>query len=365
MKPIRILHIVTYMGRGGLETMLMNYYRHIDREKVQFDFLVHRDFEADYDEEIKQLGGHIYHVPKLDPFSRSYWKAEEEFFQKHPYKIVHSHLDCMSAYPLKNAKKAGIPVRIAHAHSKSQDKNLKYPIKLVSKKFISHYANHLFACGKEAGKWMFSGKNFDVLNNAIDVSKYCYNQSIREEVRKELSIENKFVIGHVGRFNPPKNHSFLIDVFAEYHKKNEDSVLLLVGEGNGMPDIKEKVRKLGLQDKVIFTGVRTDVNRILQAMDIFMFPSIYEGLPVTMIEAQAAGLPCLISDQVPDECIITDLVKVSRLSDSVGKWIENIDSLRQIERKDQSKCIMEAGYDIKSNAEKLQEFYIKESKKYE
>lgn len=365
MKPLRVLQVVTYMGRAGLETMLMNYYRHIDREKVQFDFLVHRDFKADYDNEILSLGGKIYHVPILNPFSEEYWRKESEFFQIHPYKIVHSHLDCMSAYPLRNAKKAGVPIRIAHAHSKSQDKNLKYPIKLLSKRFISHYANHLFACGKEAGEWMFSGKSFEILNNAIDVSVYSYDENVRSELRKEFSIEDKFVIGHIGRFNPPKNHSFLLDVFAEYHKNHKESVLLLVGEGEGMADIKEKVKKLNLQDTVIFTGIRTDVNRILQAMDVFVFPSIYEGFPVTMVEAQAAGLPCLMSNQVPVECMITDLVEVNSLSEPLEKWVENIEKLRMLERKDRSKFVIEAGYDIKSNAERLQEFYISESKKYE
>lgn len=212
---------------------------------------------------------------------------------------------------------------------------------------------------------MFSGESFQVIPNAIDVANYQYNKSLREEVRRNFNIGDRYVIGHVGRFNPQKNHDFLIEIFSAYHKKNENSVLLLVGEGNGMSDIKEKVNKLGLQDDVIFAGVRTDVNRIMQAMDIFVFPSLYEGLPVTMVEAQAAGLPCLISEQVPTECIFTDLVQINRLSDSLQEWIESIEQQRSTERKDQSESIIKAGYDIKSNAKKLQEFYISESRKYE
>lgn len=347
------------MGRGGLETMLMNYYRHIDRSKVQFDFLVHRDFAADYDKEIKELGGHIYYVPAINPFSSLYHKSENEFFQKHLYTIVHSHLDCMSAYPLKHAQNAGVPVRIAHAHSKNQDKDLKYPIKIISKAFITRYATNLFACGQDAGRWMFNGNPFSVLRNAIDVQKYVYSPEIRQEIRQEFHIGKQIVLGHVGRFNPPKNHNFLIDIFYEYQKKNPNSILMLVGDGNGKQEIEKKAEDLGIREKVIFTGVRSDVNRLLQAMDVFVFPSLYEGLPVTLIEAQSAGLPCVISDQVPEECIVTNLVKQQPLSDSVQGWLRTIDELKNVKREDQSKVIKAAGYDIKENAKKLQEFYLK------
>ena len=171
MKPIRILYVVTYMGRGGLETMLMNYYRQIDRNEVQFDFLVHRDFEADYDKEILKLGGKIYHLPRLNPWDYRYLKKLDEFFQQHKeYKIVHSHLDCMAGIPLKYAKKNGIPVRIAHAHSKSQDKDFKYPLKLWMKRMIPRYATKLFACGEEAGEWMLldSYKTISIFRKSQD-----------------------------------------------------------------------------------------------------------------------------------------------------------------------------------------------------
>ena len=210
---IRVLHIVTYMGRGGLETMIMNYYRNIDRSKVQFDFLVHRDFEADYDKEIIELGGEIFRVPVLNPLSIKYYRALNEFFSNHKYDVVHSHLDCMSAYPLWFAKKYGVKTRIAHAHNKSQDKNLKYIIKLISKQWMPRYATHLFACGEEAGKWMFPGNSFVVMNNAIDTKKFVYSKKQELSSKKMLGVEGKFVIGHVGRFFPQKNQSFLIDIF--------------------------------------------------------------------------------------------------------------------------------------------------------
>lgn len=355
---IRVLQIVTYMGRGGLETMIMNYYRNIDRNKVQFDFLVHRQEEADYDKEIVALGGKIYHMPMLNPFSKSYFNALDSFFKEHKYDIVHCHLDCMSAYPLKIAKKNGVRVRIAHSHNKSQDKNLKYPIKLYSKRLIPKYATHLLSCGKEAGDWMFNGKQYTILNNAIDAQSYRFDKQIREEMREQLGFNQEdFVIGHVGRFNPQKNHNFIIDVFNFVHKKNTAAKLVLVGTGDGQKAIKEKVESLALSDSVLFLGNRTDVNKILQAMDVFLFPSLYEGLPLSIIEAQAAGLPCVISDNVPPECIVTDLIEAASLDDALAKWEIVITSQKSVKRKDTYELIKKSGFDVKSNVLVLEKMY--------
>lgn len=361
---IRVLHIVTYMGRGGLETMLMNYYRNIDRNKVQFDFLVHRDFEADYDKEILSLGGKIYHVPRLVPWSKSYKDNLCRFFTEHPeYKIVHVHQDCLSSVALECAEKSDVPVRIAHSHNSNQDKNLKYIIKKYYMKKIPDYATDLFACGSEAGRWMFGDSDFKVLPNAIDAGTYVFKESVRDEVRKEFCIGGEFLIGHTGRFNPQKNHSFLIDIFEKCLKINSNIKLMLVGDGNGKNEIQEKVKKLGIDKSVIFAGVRSDVDRLLQAMDVFVFPSIYEGLPVTMVEAQAAGLPCVISDKVPSECIIAkDLVQVKSLSDSAASWAECILSKEGTKRKNFSGDIIKSGFDIKSAAKWLEEFYIGKAK---
>lgn len=355
---IRILHVVTYMGRGGLETMIMNYYRNIDRNKVQFDFLVHRQEEADYDKEIVALGGKIYHMPMLNPFSKSYFNALDSFFKEHKYDIVHCHLDCMSAYPLKIAQKNGVRVRIAHSHNKSQDKNLKYPIKLYSKRLIPKYATHLLSCGKEAGDWMFNGKPYTILNNAIDAQSYRFDKQIREEMREQLGFNQEdFVIGHVGRFNHQKNHNFIIDVFNFVHKKNTAAKLVLVGTGDGQKAIKEKVESLALSDSVLFLGNRTDVNKILQAMDVFLFPSLYEGLPLSIIEAQAAGLPCVISDNVPPECIVTDLIEAASLDDALAKWEIVITSQKSVKRKDTYELIKKSGFDVKSNVLALEKMY--------
>ncbi|WP_173821801.1 glycosyltransferase family 1 protein [Dorea formicigenerans] len=363
--PIRVLQVVTHMNRGGLETMLMNYYRHIDREKVQFDFLTHRDYDGDYGKEIKSLGGKIYHLPVLNPFSGSYKKALNEFFNKHhEYKIVHVHQDCMSSVILEVAKKQGVPVRIAHSHSSNQDKNIKYPIKLYYKAKISKYATNLMACGEAAGKWMFGGMSFTVLNNAIDTSAYKYNPEIHNEQRSKYGINNKeILIGHIGRFSPPKNHTFLIDIFNSVQKEIP-AKLMLVGEGKLKNQIEKKVQDLGIADKVIFTGLRTDVENLLQAMDLFLFPSLYEGLPVTMIEAQASGLPCLISDKVSMECKVTSNVQQIPLSSSLEEWTEMvIKKVKKNERCSDISKIKDAGFDIEENARWLQKYYLRLDKK--
>ncbi len=359
--PIRVLQVVTQMTRGGLETMLMNYYRHIDRTKVQFDFLEHRSYMADYDEEILTLGGRIHRLPRLNPLSREYLTALDRFFADHPeYRIVHSHLDCMAGIPLKAAQKHGVPMRIAHAHSSSQNKNLKYPIKLICRQSIPRYATDLFACGQEAGRWMFRGHDFTVLNNAIEAEKYVYDESIRAEVRQEFGIDPQvLVMGHVGRFSPEKNHKFLINVFYSLAQKHTDSRLLLVGSGPLETEIREQCNKLGIEDRVIFAGIRSDVNRILQAMDVFVLPSLYEGLGIVAVEAQAAGLPCIASDRVPEECVRTNgLVHFLSLKETPDRWAQEVLQQMLFKRTDRSSEIRRNEYDIRENAKWLQDFYL-------
>lgn len=364
MTPIRVLQVATHMDRGGLETMLMNYYRHIEREKVQFDLLVHRQERAAYDDEIEALGGKIYRLSRLVPWSKSYLTALNQFFDAHPeYKIVHVHQDCLSSVILKAAKNHGVPVRIAHSHSANQDKNLKYPIKLWYKRDIPKYATDLFACGREAGDWMFGGAPYQIINNAIDVAAYTYSPVKRTEKRQELGLATELVVGHVGRFNQPKNHPFLLAIFFALLEKEPNAVLLLVGDGEDMPKIQAMAQELGIADHVCFLGIRSDVADLMQAMDVFVFPSLYEGLPVTMVEAQATGLPCIISDKVPPECILTEgLVDVMPLSAGAEAWAERALEKRNAPRTDRSDEIAAQGFDITTEAVKLQEFYLEANK---
>ena len=356
---IKVLQVVTHMNRGGLETMLMNYYRQIDRNQIQFDFLVHRYYRADYDDEIESLGGIIYRLPVLNPLSSKYKMALSGFFDEHPeYQIIHVHQDCMSSVILKEAAKHHVNVRIAHSHSKSQDRNWKYPIKMHYKKSISEYATNLFACNEEAGDWMFNGAPYTVIRNAVDAQKYRFSPAVREDVRKDFGMEDHdFVIGHVGRIDEVKNHRFLLEVYKEV-LKTKDAKLLLVGRGDLKADMEKTVKEEGLQDNVIFTGLRNDVEKLLQAMDVFVFPSLYEGLPMSLIEAQAAGLPCVISDQVSPECLITKNAIMMSLKQSPEEWAEQVLRFADLPREDTYDVIVQSGFDIKKNAEELQEFYL-------
>lgn len=359
MTPIRVLQVVTHMERGGLESTLMNYYRHIDRERVQFDFLVHRQERAAFDDEIESLGGKLYRLPRLVPWSEGYLAALNHFFDEHPeYKIVHVHQDCLSSVILRAAAQHNIPVRIAHSHNANQDKNLKYPIKLWYKRSIPKYTTNLFACGKDAGDWMFGGAPYQIINNAIDATAYSFNPKKRIEMRHQLGLADKLIIGHVGRFNPQKNHPFLLDIFAALLRKEPNAVLLLVGGGEDMLKIQAKAHALGIAEHVRFLGVRSDVADLMQAMDVFVFPSLYEGLGIVLIEAQAAGLPCVVSDTIPREAYLTDLVTAEKLSSSVEAWAEKILAKRAIPRIDRRAEIAAHDFDITTEAVKLQEFYI-------
>ncbi len=368
-QPIRVLNMFTIMDRGGAETMVMNYYRHIDRTKVQFDFLVHREQRGAYDDEIERMGGRIYRMCPVYPQNFSRYKRDlRTFFRAHPeYKIIHSHMSELGYFAFREAERQGVPVRICHAHNAPHGFDAKMIIRTYFKKRMMPYLTHLFMCGEESGKWLYGEKNktrFIMLNNAIDAAVYSFDASKREEMRRQLDLTDELVVGHVGRFNPQKNHAFLLDIFAALLKKEPNAVLLLVGGGADMPKIQAKAQELGIAERVRFLGVRSDVADLMQAMDVFVFPSLYEGLPVTMVEAQASGLPCIISDKVPPECILTEgLVNIMPLSASPEVWAEKILSMRAVPRTDRHEEIAAHGFDITTEAVKLQEFYIKSVEK--
>lgn len=360
---VRILNLFTIMDRGGAETMVMNYYRNVDRSKVQFDFMVHRSKRGAYDDEIEALGGKIFRFPAVRPWTaREYKKRLKKFFIEHKeYQIIHVHMSELGCYALIEAKKAGVQVRICHAHNKPHVFNLKMLGRWYFKKKMRPYITHMFVCGNEAGKWLFGGENQDKfyqLNNAIDAEDFRFDLEKRNIIRKELGIEDKLVIGNVGRFHYQKNHPFLIDVFREVYKQQPDAHLLLIGDGADRMSVEKKVRNLGLSEVVSFLGVREDISDLLQAMDVFLFPSLNEGLSVASIEAQSAGLPCLISDQVPIECKKTDLVQQISLGDATTVWAEKVLAAAQVKREDTFEQIKAAGFDIHQNAKKLQQFYL-------
>lgn len=369
MKEIHVLVLDTVMDRGGAETMIMNYMRNINREVIKFDFLTNRDYRAAYEDEIESLGGKVYHMCPMYPgkFHR-YKKEVKAFLKEHPeYKIIHSNLEERSYLPLKVAKKMGVPVRISHSHNRPLGVNLKLFVRYYFRFILKYYNTHMFSCGVEAGDWLYGRKNRNkviIMKNAIDANRYRYDKDIQDEMRKELGLENKKIIGHVGRFFPQKNHEFLIDIFDAVHKKSPDTVLLLVGGGE-IDDllknhIKEKVGRLGLTESVKFLGVRDDVEKVIQTFDVFLLPSLFEGVPVTMVEAQAAGLPCVISDKVPVECDITGNVVVVPLENNAEQWADIVISqMNNFEKKDTYSQIVDAGFDIKAQAKWLENFYKK------
>lgn len=355
---IRILHIVTSMNRGGLETLLMNCFRCMDRDRIQFDFLVHRSSPGDYDREIETLGGRIHRLPRLNPLHPGYYLALNHFFRSHPeYRIVHCHLDCMSALPLSAARKHSVPVRIAHSHNTSQDRDWKYPLKRILMKQTPRFATHFFACSRASGNWMFPGHPVSLIKNGIDTQCFRFSPPLRSQVRRELSLEGSLVVGHTGRLVPQKNHAFLLEIFAELHRRNADAVLLLAGEGPLESSLRRRAESLGISHQVRFLGMRDDVHRLLQAMDVFVMPSYYEGLSLSAVEAQACGLPCLFSDALSAECALTARVQFLSLTLSPKQWAEEILSAAALPRTSGHEAVRDAGFDIQTTADTLHSFY--------
>ncbi len=354
---MRVLQCVNNMHRAGLETMLMNYYRNIDRTRLQFDFLMHREERSDYDDEIEALGGRIYRVPRLYPQNYpAYFSYMKEFFANHPeYRIVHSHIDAMSYLPLLAAKKAGVPVRIAHSHSSGIDLDLKYPLKQYFRHRLGSVTTHCFACGREAGKFLFRGREFAVVPNAVNPAEFHYSETVRQRKREELNLSDRLVLGHVGRMSYPKNHEFLLRMFSQLLERRTDALLLLVGTGEKEKELKEKVQSLGIAPSVLFLGNRTDVCELYQAMDVFVLPSHFEGIPLVGIEAQYAGLPCLFSEGVPSEVRISEGCRFLSLSEPIESWVDNVLSL--VLEADRSKTACCAAYDIRKSAADLQVRY--------
>ena len=378
MAAIRVLQVFTIMDRGGAESMIMNYYRKIDKSKIQFDFLVHRDKKGAYEAEIKALGGNIYRLPAISPFyPYSYYKKLRAFMNSHyNYSIIHSHINTFSSFPLKIAKEYQIPCRIAHAHIALDRLNLKTIIrnkegvtevlkhitKLILRMRINTYPTHSFSCGQKAGNWLFGNTPFKTMNNAVDSERFQYNSDIEKEYKGKLQMNKAMIIGHIGRFDSQKNHSFLLNIFAELLKKKPDSKLILIGDGPLKKKVENEAKTLSIHEDVNFLGVRQDIPELLQIMDVFVFPSIYEGLPVTLIEAQSSGTHILAADTISEEVKITDLIEFVGLNKSPEFWAEKIISIKtnKISKPNTKELIIKNGYDIISNTKKLETFYLKQ-----
>lgn len=365
-KPIRVLQIIGIVCGGGVEAVIMNYYRHIDRSKVQFDFVVDGYEKTILDDEIESLGGKVYHV---EPYKKNIFRYMSQIYhivRDNHYDIVHSNMNTLSVFSLFPAWLAGAHQRILHNHSTAvRSEGMRSVMKTILRPFAPLFANRYAACSKLAGDWMYGKKmmasgKVTVINNAIDLNEYAFSPELRQQYRQKLNIsDDAFVIGHVGRFMYQKNHAFLIDAFREVARKNPKAILMLVGDGELRPEIEKKVQSYGLAEKVRFLGLRKDVKALYNCMDVFVLPSWYEGLPVVSIEAQANGLVCFFSSNVTQESKILSSTKFFSLDSAPEMIGDMILQEKRLNNRFIFKAMKEAGFDINLESRALLRYYTK------
>ena len=375
---IRVLHVLGGTGLGGAESRIMDLYRQMDRQEIQFDFLVHSSavncFREDaperepqfYDEEIKKLGGRIYVLPKFRVYNYfTYKRAIKNFFREHhEFRVVQGHMTSTAGIYLPIAKKCGVPVTVAHSRNAGVAKGAKGIATRFFRRNLVQKADYCFACSELAGKDVFGEEamrqgRVKIIHNAVDAGRFTYNPQKRNEVRDRLGLSEQLAIGHVGRFDYQKNHSFLIDIFAKLCEFRQDAVLILLGEGSGMENIREKCRALGIAEKVKFLGNQKRPEDYYQAMDIFLLPSFFEGLPGVLVEAQAAGLRCFVSDTVTREAKATELVTYLSIERPAGDWAKIIAASASYKRCDTCQMMRDAGFDVATQAAAYRLFYQK------
>lgn len=359
--PERIVHVMGKMNGAGVESMVMNYYRHIDKSKIQFDFIVDNDSQVVPYEEIKKYGGNVFEVSPYQQLGK-YNQDLKKIFVAHDYTIIHSHINSLNLFPLSAAKRAGIPIRIAHSHSTAAaGETAKNMIKNVLRPFSTLYPTHYCSCSQSAGEWLFGKRisrtnGLTIVNNGIEINRFQFNQSERDLLRNELNITGKYVIGHTGRLCFQKNQEFLIQLMQKLVLLDSDTVLLLLGDGPDRPKLVNLAEKLGVSEKVVFLGNKVDVNRYYNAMDILVFPSRYEGFGISAIEAQVSGMPVILSDRVPEEACLTEKCRIFSLEEGLQPWIEAIlkyknDPIRKTK-------VTLGDFDISNNVKQLEAYYL-------
>ena len=372
----RVLQVFARLTRGGLETFVMNVYRTINREEIQFDFLVCAD-GGDYEEEVKRMGGRIFKIAPRNSGLLNYYSSLDAFFKTHQgeWIAIHQHVSSLSSIePQYYAKKYGIPVRVLHSHSSSIASSVKMNslhkmFHYISKLFVKSWCTDYLGCSDKAIDWLYSGTGVRgkalMINNGIELERYRYSLEIREKVRCEFGIEtNTVIVGHVGSFIKVKNHAFLLKVFQAFRQLHSNTKLLLVGDGPLRDSIEEQAKNIGIDDLVIFAGIRSDVNELLQAMDIFVMPSLFEGLPVSLVEAQSTGLPVFASDTISHDAKLTDEFYFISLGRTPEEWAQNIaNCLSNYIRTDKTLTISEKGFDIKGISNKLMSIYTHKNNK--
>lgn len=354
---------------GGVESCIMNYYRHVDKDKIQFDFLCNTHKQVAYEEELKRLGGRCYHITARSENFRKYNYELEKVFSEHSNEWDAIWVNVCSLANidyLKKAKKYGLKRCIIHSHnSQNMDGKLRILLHYWNRKNIKKLATDFWACSEEAADWFYQGEereNVVVIHNAIDLEKMKFDEKKREDIRKDYDLGNKYVIGNIGRLHFQKNQSFAIDVFTEFHKNNKDSVLILVGQGDDEKFLKEKVKENNLEDAVIFTGIQKDIQAWLSAFDLFLFPSLFEGLSIAALEAQANGVPVLASDKViPEDVKINDNFVFYDLKNGEAEWCNKVEKMKSVSRTmtDSIKSgFVESGFDIKNEVKNFERLVL-------
>ncbi|MTM92156.1 glycosyltransferase, partial [Turicibacter sanguinis] len=354
-KKIKVLHIIGSLKIGGAENIAMNFSRFINREKFQIDYLVFGEEIGEYEEEAKKLGCRVLRLAGPNEGYLNFYKNLKKILKVEKYDVVHSHTLLNNGIIMKAAHSARIRVRISHSHSTNsgrKEEGIYKLYKTIMFNCIKKYSTHYLACGLEAGNFLFGKVLFEkegiLINNGIPIEEYIFSTEKRKSIRSQLKIEDELIIGHIGRMAPVKNHLFLIKIFAELNKIESNSKLLIIGDGEIKTEIVQRVKEMNLQDKVIFLGIRRDISNLLQAMDVFVFPSLYEGFPLTLLEAQASSLQCLVADTISSEVKLTNSLTFASLCDSEIIWAKKILSKMNNNRVDNSQILIEKGFDIKS-----------------
>lgn len=358
--PVRVLHVLQRMEAGGTQAMLMNVYRRIDRSRLQFDFLVEYEESQFYDDEIESLGGRIFRTNlRKDGNVLHFMKVLKKLVRENHYRIIHAHTYSIGYFVLKVAEREGVAVRIAHSHNNSMS-GFTIPLKIVMKSLFPIHATNFMACSDEAGHFLFGDRDVLIVKNAIDVSRFEFNAKIRDEVRRELGLVGYFVVGNVGRLHQQKNQAFLMRIFQELVALRSDARLLMVGDGPLRDELEEKAAKMGISDRLSLLSNRSDMDRLYQAMDVFVLPSLYEGLGIVALEAQASGLPAICSDGVAEDANVSPLFRRCSLADAPTEWANAICNVAGIrDSKIGADGVKAHGFDVEKSAIVLQDWYLR------
>ena len=368
-KPLHVLHVFGRLNRGGAESRVMDLYRNVDRTRIQFDFMQHTTKVCDFQTEIEQLGGKVYHVPPFRFWNYfSYCKAWKQFIKEHPeIRIVHGHMTSTASIYLPIVRKKGV-FTIAHSRNAGVDKGIKGKLTKFLRRNLKEKCDRCFACSKLAGEAVFGKKAMEqgrvtIIPNAIDATRFTFDPEVRRQKREELYIQpEELLIGEVGRFDPQKNQKYAVEILAECRKKNFPAKLILIGEGPLMETVRQQVEEHQLQEYVIFTGLQKNVVPFYQAMDFFLLPSFYEGLPGVAVEAQASGLRGILSDAITTEAAMTTLMEFRSVQEPAIVWADRIIACGHYERQNTLNEMQEAGFDVKNLAKRLQDFYLRVNK---